>query len=122
MGDVARTFLLPGTSVERAPGNQWRRSWDSRVLRPNTRSSLTILSATYISASGPTYGNQAMSRKNVFKQYVRFRDGRQRTEDDSRPRPSLKIRIEENVQKNGRNSSKLSFCVHQDNRGANRNS
>lgn len=45
------------------------------------------------------YGSEAMSRKNVFKWYARFRDGRESIEDDPRPGASSTVRVEENVQK-----------------------
>ncbi|CAK9803056.1 Protein GVQW3 [Anthophora quadrimaculata] len=45
------------------------------------------------------YGSEAMSRKNVFKWYASFRDGRESIEDDPRPGASSTVRVEENVQK-----------------------
>lgn len=45
------------------------------------------------------YGSEAMSRKNVFKWYARFCDGRESIEDDPRLGTSSAVRVEENVQK-----------------------
>ncbi|CAK9820098.1 Mariner Mos1 transposase [Anthophora quadrimaculata] len=45
------------------------------------------------------YGSEAMSRKNIFKWYARFRDGRESIEDDPRPGASSTDRVEENVHK-----------------------
>jgi hypothetical protein len=45
------------------------------------------------------YGSEAMSRKNVFKWYARFRDCRESTEDDPWPGPSVTVQTQENVQK-----------------------
>ncbi|CAK9833797.1 Protein GVQW3 [Anthophora retusa] len=45
------------------------------------------------------YGSEAMSRKNVFKWYARFSDGRESIEDDPRPGASSTVRDEKNVQK-----------------------
>ncbi|XP_075232232.1 protein GVQW3-like [Lycorma delicatula] len=45
------------------------------------------------------YGSEEMSLKNVYKWYVRFRDGRESIEDGPRPGVSSTVRVEENVQK-----------------------
>jgi transposase len=45
------------------------------------------------------YGDQALSRSNVFPWYGRFRDGRQGTEDDPRSGRPKERRNDNNVQK-----------------------
>ncbi|XP_054707033.1 protein GVQW3-like, partial [Uloborus diversus] len=45
------------------------------------------------------YGSEVLSRKNVFKWYARFRDGRDSLEDDPRPGHSLTVRNDENIEK-----------------------
>jgi len=46
-----------------------------------------------------TYGDQALSRSNVFRWYGQFRDGREDTEDDLRSGRPTKCRNDNNVEK-----------------------
>jgi len=45
------------------------------------------------------YGDQALSRSNVFRWYERFRDGRENIEDDPRSGRPTECRNEDNVEK-----------------------
>jgi len=45
------------------------------------------------------YGDQALSRSNVFRWYGRFRDGREDIEDDPRSGRLTECRIDNNVEK-----------------------
>ena len=45
------------------------------------------------------YGDQALSRSNVFRWYGRFRDGREDNEDDLRSGRATECRNENNVEK-----------------------
>ena len=45
-----------------------------------------------------TYGDQALSRSNVFRWYGRFRDGREDTEDDPRSGRPTECRNDNNVE------------------------
>ncbi|XP_054711183.1 protein GVQW3-like [Uloborus diversus] len=45
------------------------------------------------------YGSEVLSRKNVFKWYARFRDGRDSLEDDPRPGHSVTVRNDKNIEK-----------------------
>jgi len=46
-----------------------------------------------------SYGEQALSRSNVFRWYGRFRDGQEDTEDDPRSGQPTECRNENNVEK-----------------------
>ncbi|KAJ8936423.1 hypothetical protein NQ318_004806 [Aromia moschata] len=48
------------------------------------------------------YGNECLSRTQVFEWFKWFKEGRETTEDDPRPRRPSTSKVDENIEKNGK--------------------
>ncbi|KAJ8961894.1 hypothetical protein NQ318_021512 [Aromia moschata] len=48
------------------------------------------------------YGNECLSRTQIFEWFKRFKEGRETTEDDPRPGRPATSKMDENIEKNGK--------------------
>ncbi|KAJ8947776.1 hypothetical protein NQ318_017048 [Aromia moschata] len=56
------------------------------------------------------YGNECLSRTYVFEWFKRFKEGREMTEDDSRPGRSSTSRTDENIETIASTGSGCNMC------------